>query len=110
MAQPLDAQQASVEITGYIRAILGPSPGEATLGDILGAYIFKARLREAGFAIMPILPTADMKKAFKSGWFKSFKARYEELVQAGWPDAPTPPHWGNVDLKIGQGGDERDGV
>ncbi len=91
MTMPLDAKQASVEITGYIKNVLKPPAGGAQLGDILGAYIFKAVLRDAGYAIVPIAPNDDMKRAFKDGWFKSFRTRYEALIEAAWPKAPEPP-------------------
>jgi hypothetical protein len=41
MTLPLDAQQASIEIAGYIKNVLQPPPGGSQLGDILGADIFK---------------------------------------------------------------------
>ena len=87
MTMPLDAQQASVEISGYIKNVLRPPPGGASLGDILGAYIFKSVLREAGYAIVPLAPDASMERDFRKGWFRPFKARYETLVKAGWPES-----------------------
>jgi hypothetical protein len=40
MTMPLDANRASVEIAGYIKNVLVPARGGASLSDILGAYIF----------------------------------------------------------------------
>lgn len=43
-----------------------------------------------GYAIVPLAPDAVMERAFRKGWFRPFKARYEALVKEGWPDADGP--------------------
>jgi hypothetical protein len=84
---PLDAKEASIEIVGYIENVMRAPPGGTQLGDILGAYIFKAVLREAGYAIVPLAPDAVMARSFRKGWFRSFEARYRALVDAAWPES-----------------------
>jgi hypothetical protein len=93
MTMPLDAKQASVEIAGYIKNVLEPPRGGASLSDILGAYIFKSVLREAGYVIVPIAPNVEMELAYRKGWFRSFADRYGSLLSAGWPEskASVPP-------------------
>jgi hypothetical protein len=81
----IDAKDASVEIAQYIRAIMSPPPEGAPVGDILGAYIFRAVLRDAGYAVVPLVPDSGMKAAFRTGWFKSFRHRYGALLEASWP-------------------------
>lgn len=41
------------------------------LGAILGAYIFKGVLRDAGYAIVPLAPTPGMVSAFRRRWFRT---------------------------------------
>lgn len=86
MTVPLDAKQASVELVGYVTNVLNPPSQGAELGDILGAYIFKAVLRDAGYAIVPLTPSRDMEQAYRSSWLRSFKARYQALLDAAWPE------------------------
>ena len=90
----LDAKDASVEIVGWIRELYGP-PEQATLGGILGGAIFKAVLRSAGYAIVPLEPSVRMEAAYRRGWFKSFDTRYKALVEAALPEAPPLPAPGN---------------
>ena len=75
----LDAKDASVEIVGWIRELYGP-PEQATLGGILGGAIFKAVLRSAGYAIVPLEPSVRMEAAYRRGWFRSFFARATRLL------------------------------
>ena len=86
MSRPFDAEAASVEISDYIREVMQPPSNGARLGSILGAYIFKAVLRDRGFAVVPIASSPKMRSAFKRGWLKRFPARYAAMVEAAWPD------------------------
>lgn len=86
MAQPVDAKIAAGELTTYLRDVMDPPPGGAQLGSILGAYIFKAVLRDAGYAIVPLSPTPEMKAAFGRGWLRRFAKRYAALLDSSWPE------------------------
>jgi hypothetical protein len=86
MGQPVDAKIAAEELTTYLRDVMYPPPGGASLGAILGAHIFKAVLRDAGYAIVPLSPTPEMKAAFRRGWLRHFAKRYAALLDASWPE------------------------
>jgi hypothetical protein len=99
MTEPIDAQIAAVELTAYLDAALHPKApqkmqrakailGTRMSGAIIGALIFKAILRDAGYAIVPLAPTPDMVSAFKRNWFRKFCDRYAAMVRAAWPDGP----------------------
>jgi hypothetical protein len=78
--------QASIEIAAYIKEVLEPPTTGATLGAIVGAYVFKAALRKAGYAVVPLTPTAEMRRAFKQGWGRGFMERYASMLEASWPE------------------------
>jgi hypothetical protein len=90
MTEPFDAEAAAAELTAYVKEVLLPPQGGASLGAILGAYIFKAILRDAGYAIVPLAPTHGMASAFRRRWFRTFSNRYDAMVGAAWPDVPGP--------------------
>jgi hypothetical protein len=59
MTEPVDPKTAAIELTGYLKEVLQPPMEGASLGGILGAYIFKGVLRDAGYAIVPLTPTPE---------------------------------------------------
>jgi hypothetical protein len=90
MNGPLDPNTAAVELTSYVKEVLHPPPEGAALHAILGAHILKARFHEAGFAIVPLVPTQRMVKAFRRRWFGRFSDRYEAMLVAAWPGGSSP--------------------
>jgi hypothetical protein len=86
--QPVDVKDASVEIAGYLKDLMNPPPGGAPLGSILGAYIFKRILQDAGYAVVPAYPSAEVRAAFKDGLFRPFEKRYASMLEAAWPQDP----------------------
>jgi hypothetical protein len=61
-----DAQMAAVDLAHYLTELFHPKDsGGAQLSSILGSYIFKAVLQEAGFAIVPTSSRPGMEKAFR---------------------------------------------
>jgi hypothetical protein len=86
MTEPVDPKTAAIEFTGYLKEVLQPPMEGASLGGILGAYIFKGVLRDAGYAIVPLTPTPEMVSAFKRNSFRPFSDRYDAMVRAAWPE------------------------
>jgi hypothetical protein len=84
------AQIAAEELAYYLNEVMDPPPGGAQLGSIIGAHIFKKILRDAGYAIVPLSPTPEMKAAFERGWLRRFTSRYAALVASSWPSIPSP--------------------
>lgn len=85
MNEPIDAKAAATELTAYLKEVMHPPAEGASLGAILGAYIFKGVLGDAGYAIVPLAPTPGMVSAFRRRWFRTFFVRYEAMVGAAWP-------------------------
>lgn len=85
-----DAKDAAADFAHYLRELFHPPRGGAQLSSILGAYILKAVLRDAGFAIVPINPRPGMQGAFRKGLFKPFHERYDAMLTAAWPDVDNP--------------------
>jgi hypothetical protein len=56
----------------------------ADLGTILIGFQFKTILDELGLAIVPKVPTAKMKRAWKQGLFRNFRDRYLAMVSTEW--------------------------
>jgi hypothetical protein len=69
-----------------LRDLFRPGPGGAQLHSIVGAYILKAHLRDAGFAIVPLTPTLEMEAAFRRGWFRGFWGRWAAMIAVSWGD------------------------
>jgi hypothetical protein len=90
MTEPFDAEAAASELTANVKEVMLPPEDGASLGAVLGAYTFKAVLRDAGYAIVPLAPTPGMVSAFRRGWFRNFSQRYDAMVSAAWPDIPGP--------------------
>jgi len=86
MTEPFDAKAAALELTDYVLEVLHPPANGASLSAILGAYIFKAILRDAGYAIVPLAPTPRLVSAFRRGWFRKMSDRYGAMLSAAWPD------------------------
>ena len=90
MTEPFDDEAAALKLTDYILEVLHPPAKGASVRAHLGAHIFKAILRDAGYAIVPLTPTTSMVSAFRRGWFRKISDRYDAMLSAAWPDVSRP--------------------
>jgi hypothetical protein len=79
-----DSEVGATELAACVKEVMSPPTDGADLGAILGAYIFKRILSDAGLAIVPINPTPKMKRAFRGGWARPFFERYTSMLAAAW--------------------------
>ena len=86
----MDALAAAMEhIAECCREIMYPPVGGTSLGAILVSAQFESILHKQGLAMVPEVPTADMKAAWKQGVFRNFYERYGAMLRAlRWPTSP----------------------
>ncbi|WP_439401229.1 patatin-like phospholipase family protein [Bradyrhizobium sp. DASA03068] len=49
-------------------------------------YIRVVSVGVGNYAIVPLAPSRDMKQAYRVGWLRSFRARYQAMLDAAWPE------------------------
>jgi hypothetical protein len=76
--------QAAKTLAQCAGQVFHPPYGGASLGDILNWAALKQALENEGLTIVPKSPTADMRKAFRKGWFRTFKQRYAAMFEEAW--------------------------
>jgi len=79
----MDALAAAMEhVAECRREVMRPPVDGASLGAILISAQFDSILQKRGLAIVPEVPTVDMKAAWRQGVFRSFYERYRAMLRA----------------------------
>jgi hypothetical protein len=78
------------ELARCCHEVIVPPTDRGDLGAILIGYQFKAILEQYELALVPSQPTAEMRAAWSSGWFRSFRDRYRATMKAAWAGARYP--------------------